>query len=196
MPDNDPAQAATNPEAQAAAGSNNPAPQQQADTQAPAAGELSSLPEWAQLVIKDLRKEQAARRKQAQEQADAAKAAEEQQLAARQEWQKLAESRAAKLAELEPTAERYAALSGEITAQIDAEIKAWPAEVQALRPADADAVTLMAWAKTARPLAQKLTQAGTPPAPGQGQPPKPAGQTDRQDAERQKAALAQARSRF
>lgn len=189
MPDADnQAPAATNPEAPAASGSNNPTPQQQPDA-APAAGELASLPEWAQTVIKDLRREQAQRRKQAQEAEAAAKTAEEQQLAARQEWQKLAEQRAVELANLTPVAERYAALSSEITAQLEAEIKTWPAEVTALRPPDADAAALMAWAKTARPLAQRLTQAAQPPVPGQGQPPKPAGQGG-QDAAKAKADFA------
>lgn len=189
MPDADnQAPAATNPEAPAASGSNNPTPQQQPDA-APAAGELASLPEWAQTVIKDLRKEQAQRRKQAQEAEAAAKTAEEQQLAARQEWQKLAEQRAVELANLTPVAERYAALSSEIAAQLEAEIKTWPAEVTALRPPGADAAALMAWAKTARPLAQRLTQASQPPVPGQGQPPKPAGQGG-QDAAKAKADFA------
>ncbi len=195
MPDQDPAQTATDPVAQAAAGTTNPTPTTTTDP-AQAAADIDALPAWAQQTIRDLRKEQASRRKAAQDAEAAAKAAEEKQLAERQEWQKLAEQRAAELASLTPVAERYAALSSEITAQIEAEIKTWPAEVIALRPADADAVALMTWAKTARPLAQKLTTAGQPPAPGQGQTPKPAGNASRADVNRQQAASAQVRSRF
>lgn len=190
----DPAQEATNPAAQEATGTN--PTQQQAESAAPAAGDLASLPEWAQQAIKELRREQAARRKQAQEAADAARQAEEKRLAESQQWQTLAEQRAAEIAGLRPVADRYEALSSEITAALEAEIKTWPAEVIALRPPDADAVALMTWAKTARPLAAKLANAGKPAAPGQGQPPPPAGQSDRAASERAKVAAAQVRNRF
>ncbi len=193
MPD-DPAQEATNPAAPEATGTN--PTQQPAGDAAPAAGDLASLPEWAQQAIKELRREQAQRRTQAKEAETAARQAEEKRLAESQQWQALAEQRATEISGLKPVAERYEALSSEITAALEAEIKTWPAEVTALRPPDADAVALMTWAKTARPLAAKLANAGKPAAPGQGQPPPPAGQSDRAASERAKVAAAQVRNRF
>src|SRR4030095_13010946 len=52
------------------------------------------------------------------------------------EWQKVAEQREARVKELEPIQERYAALATLLTGQIKAQTKDWPKEVKDLLPGD------------------------------------------------------------
>ena len=67
------------------------------------AGKIEELPEWAQALVKDLRKESAAHRTAKKQAEEAARVAAEQQLADEKKWQELAEARGQKLADLEAT---------------------------------------------------------------------------------------------
>lgn len=133
---------------------------------------VDALPAWAQKMIADLRGEAAANRKKVQ---DERKQAEEKRMADQQEWEKLATQRAAEIATLNEQNTRYQALADRIREQIDVEAKAWPSEVQALRPATDDVAALMEFQERARILVAKLA-AATNPAPGTGKTPTPAGQ--------------------
>lgn len=193
MPDPTTGETPTTPAA-ATAAVTTPTPQNETPAAAKA-DDVQSLPEWAQRLIKDLNKENAGRRKAADEAAAKVKADDEAKLAESQQWQKLAEQRKQELDALTAVSDRYTALSTEITTALEAEIAAWPEEIKTLRPADADAATLLIWVKGARPLAAKLA-APTTPAPGQSPAPKPAGNGLVADAARQKAALQQVRTKF
>lgn len=69
-------------------------------------GGVETLPEWAQAEIKNLRQESAKRRNELRVAEKAAQAAEEAKLTQQAEWQKLAEQRQARIAELEPLQEQ------------------------------------------------------------------------------------------
>ena len=166
-------------------------------------GEPATLEEAQGLIanlrsaISDLRKENAGRRKAEQEAQAQAQADEEKRLQEQQQWQQLAEQRATRIGELEPKAQAYDALSQEITSGLEAEIAAWPEEIKALRPANADAAGLMNWAKAARPVAQKLIAPGhQPPAVGQTPTPKAAGGSSAEERRRQQQAAERVRSTF
>jgi len=151
--------------------------------QAGAPGRVEELPEWAQGLVKELRKENAARRKAEEEATKAAQAAQEADLAQRQEWQTLAEKRKAELEALQPKAAAYEALAAELSAEVRAEIAKWPAEVRGMAPDEgADLAALRAWAKKARPLAEQL--AAKPATPGNGPAPRPAAGTQAEEAAR------------
>lgn len=120
---------------------------------------------------RERRKTEAATAK-AQEEAEAARL-KEQGL-----WQKAAEQAETKVKELSPQLEAATAEVTRwreiVTAQIDSEIKTWPAEVLALIPAaDTDPLARYDAVNRTRPLAAKL--AGTPPPPGNGPNPRPVG---------------------
>lgn len=141
-----------------------------------AAGKVEELPDWAQSIIKELRGENAKRRKAEQEQAAAAAKAEEERLAQQNEWQKLAEQRQARIAELEPLTERTAKLEALLAQQLASAIKDWPAELKQLDPGDgADLLARLDWMQKSQPLAQKLMD--RPTTPGNVPPPKPNGGT-------------------
>ena len=137
-----------------------------APTDAPAT--VESLPAFAQKIIKDLRDENKKRREALDE---AKRKAEEDKLAEAQQWQTLAEKRAAELSEAQAKITALDAVTARVIASAEAEIDKWPAEVKALRPAEASAAALLDWIDQARPLAAKLT--APPPAPGAGPTPKP-----------------------
>lgn len=137
-------------------------------------GTVEELPPWAQSMIKELRTENASRRKAVTEAEKAAALAAEKQLEQQAEWKTLAEQRAAKVQELEPLQGKLAAYEKLLGTQLDAELKAWPKEVLELAPANADMLTRLEWVARSRPLAEKLM--ATPPANGNGPGPKPAGQ--------------------
>lgn len=129
---------------------------------------VESLPAFAQKIIKDLRDENKKRREALDE---AKRKAEEDKLAEAQQWQTLAEKRAAELSEAQAKITALDAVTARVIASAEAEIDKWPAEVKALRPAEASAAALLDWIDQARPLAAKLT--APPPAPGAGPTPKP-----------------------
>lgn len=144
----------------------------QPNNQAPEADSVDSLPGWAQKLIGELRNEAASHRKKAQ---DERKQAEEKRLAEQQQWEQLATQRAAEIAALSEENTRFQALAARIRDEIDAEAKAWPEEVRALRPATDDVTALMEYQTRARVLAAKLAAAANPP-PGTGKTPTPVGQ--------------------
>ena len=147
-------------------GTNGATPLTAAPTDAPAT--VDTLPAWAQKEIKDLRDENK-RRRQALD--DAKRKAEEDKLAEAQQWQTLAEKRAAELSAAQERITALDAVTARVIASAEAEIEKWPAEIKALRPADASAAALLDWIDQAKPLVAKLT--APPPAPGTGPTPRP-----------------------
>lgn len=135
-------------------------------TDAPA--DVESLPAFAQKIIKDLRDENKKRRQALD---DAKRKAEEDKLAEAQQWQTLAEKRAAELSDAQAKIAALDAVTARVISSAETEIDKWPAEIKALRPADATAAALLDWIEQARPLVAKLT--APPPAPGAGPTPKP-----------------------
>ncbi len=123
-------------------------------------------------MIADLRGEAATNRKKVQEER---KQAEEKRMADQQQWEQLATQRAAEIAALSEQNTRLQALADRIRSEIDAEAKAWPAEIAALRPATDDPAQLLEYREKARVLVGKLSAAANP-APGNGKTPTPAGQ--------------------
>ncbi len=137
---------------------------------APATDTIESLPEWAQKVIKDLRTENMTRRQAADE---ARRKAEDDRLATERKWEELAGQRKQEIDRLNTIASRHNALSESLLRQIENEVAGWPEEVKSLRPGDADVEAVMAWLEKARPLVAKLRP--SPPTPGVGATPRPAG---------------------
>lgn len=115
--------------------------------------------------------------KQKQEQL-AAKALED-RLKQQGEFQKLAEQHEAKVKELEPTVERYTALTSLVSEQIEVQIKDWPAEAKIFDPGkDAPIEQRLDWMNKAKALVDKLNANATPqPRHGNGPNPKPASPT-------------------
>ena len=96
---------------------------------------LTSLPPDVQQYIDDLRQEAEKYRKEKKAAELAAKAAEEATLAKNQEWQKLAESRAQRLAELEPVSQQYDEIKTAFETTLTAKLAALPEDVrQELEP--------------------------------------------------------------
>jgi len=157
------------------------------------AGSFDSWPEEAQKYLRELRKENEGLRKR---NADEKRQAEEAKLAEQQKWQQLAEQRARERDELAPFKEKYEALAAQQRAALLAETAKWPAEVRGLLPGEeADVQALADAVVKARPLVQALMGKDAAPA-GQGQPPKPAGQGLREDAQRRQQAADTVRNRF
>ncbi|SRR5579875_2813694 len=159
---------------QASAGTD---PQPQEGNSTPQAGSgTQNTPSVDDLLrqIKDLRTENAAHRKKAQEQAQAAQAAEEARLVEQGEFKKLAEKYEARVKELEPVAQSYQRLAEQIHAQIESEIKDWPREVKDLVPgSDSPAESRLEQIARLRPLLEKLQQQARSQSPGNGPTPRP-----------------------
>lgn len=169
---------------------------------------IDALPDWAQKEIRELRKESAARRKAQREAEEAQRQAQEEQLAQQQEWQKLAEQRQARIAELESQyneaqatmrqqrvngALRSAAQSAGFANVEDVLVFIQPDDVDLSDdgdPTNADAL-VQALAKE-RPY----LLAAPDPAPGQGKTPKPAGIGRRDNERARQEALADVSRRF
>jgi hypothetical protein len=133
---------------------------------------VESLPEWAQKLVRSLRKENEKRRQDAD--AERAKA-EEARLTEQQKWQELAAKREQERDELKPYRERYEALASQQRAALMAEVAKWPAEVKALLPGEDADVTVLGEAVTkARALVTALA-GKTEAAAAHGNPPPPAG---------------------
>lgn len=139
--------------------------------------DLTTLPKYWQDHIKDLRTENKAKREAAQQAEREAKEKQDADLAARQEWEKLAKSREQEILTLKPKAEEAAELGELLTAQINKEIEKWPEEVKATAPdGEVSALEMVKWLDKTRPLAQKLMNVQTEKqsAPGGNSPgPKP-----------------------
>ena len=169
-----------------------PEPTPAPTTPAPAAERVDQLPDWAQREIADLRKENANHREAKQKAADAATRAEEQRLEAERKFEELATQRQARIAELEPIADRYNALAAKLTAEMEAEIAKLPEEIKNMRPAGADLDDLIDWTERAKTLAAKMTAAQ---AAGAGPMPRPANGATR-PASNQAAQIGAMRARF
>jgi hypothetical protein len=141
---------------------------------APAAGSGESKPEktFTQADIDKIVKDRLAEQKRKLE-GDAATAKAKEQ----GEWQAVAEKHEARVKELEPLEEQVTRYRGLLAAQIDAQIKDWPAEVKALDPGGDDLDARMAWVEKSKPLAEKLGKALTAPDTdaGKGGRPTPGG---------------------
>ena len=147
-----------------------------------AGGRLGGLAGRGQERVKGVCAENYRRRKAEKDQAAAAAKAEEERLAQQQEWQKLAEQRQARIAEVEPLTERTSKLEAMLAEQLAAAIKEWPAELKQLDPGDgADLLTRLDWMRKSQPLAQKLME--RPAAPGNMPTPKPANGSGKPDDE-------------
>ena len=153
---------------------------------------FDALPDWAKSLFAELRNENAAHRKAKQKADEEAKAAEERRLEAERNFEQLASQRAARIAELEPIADRYNNLAAKLTADLEAQIERLPAEIKQMRPANADLDDLIDWAEKARQLAAKMQAAASP---GHSAAPKAAEATAR-PALTQAQALAAMRSKF
>lgn len=167
--------------------------QQTANGQAQEAGAaLSHLPAEAQTMIAELRRENAAHRRAKADAEKAAQAADERRLAEEKRFQELAEQRANRIAELEPIADRYAALAAKLSADLEKEIAKLPAELREMRPSGADLDSLIEWTEKARTLATKMQAAQ---ATGAGPLPKPAG-NPQATLSQQAETIAAMRARF
>lgn len=147
---------------------------------------VEDLPEWAQKIIRDTRKEAERNRKRVDEERTQA---EEKRLADEKKWQELAEQRAKERDDLKPYKDRYEALAAARRDELLAEAAKWPAEVRDLLPGDeADVAALADAMSKARRLVVALN-GKTEAAPGQGATPKPAGAgRTEQDAAARKAS--------
>ncbi len=150
---------------------------------------VEALPEWAQSLIKDLRKENEKRRRAADTERQQA---EEKRLADAQQWQELAAKREQERDELKPYRERYEALAAQQRTALMAEITKWPAEVRALLPGeDADVQALADAVSKARAVVAALDAKATT-TPAHGTPPPPAGRAglgaDQEEARRRMTA--------
>ena len=155
-------------------------------------GDMNALPKWARKKIADLAREnQAQRAAKATAEAEARRA-QEAKLEQERQFEQLANQRAARVAELEPIAERYNALAAKLTADLEAQIEKLPAEIKQMKPANADLDDLIDWAEKARQLAAKMQAAASP---GHGAPPK-AADAQARPAITQAQAIAAMRSKF
>lgn len=112
-------------------------PEQGTET-TPAAGSVDELPDWAQRLLGELRKENAGHRQKTKAAEDAAKAAEDARLAEEQKWQELAEKRAG---EVEALKGQLAAESLARTRQEVAQAAGLPSELaDRLRGEDREAL--------------------------------------------------------
>lgn len=143
-----------------------------AQTQTGAAGRVEDLPDWAQRELKEARQEAQRYRNERKAAEEAQTKAEEERLAQSAEWQKLADSRKAKIEELTPKAELADKLSALMAAEYEARTKDWPQDVKILAPRDdAPVAEKWDWMMRATPLAT----ADKTPVPGNGRRPQPTG---------------------
>jgi hypothetical protein len=137
---------------------------------------LNSLPQDVQEYIKSLRKESESSREQLDARSKQDQAAEEQRQREQGEFQKLADKYKTRVEELEQYQERYGKLAEQLSAQIKAQIKGWPAEVKALDPGDeAPIEDRLSWVERVTPLVARLEQQTQGQRPGNGPDPKPSG---------------------
>lgn len=125
----------------------------------------------------ELMRENAEYRRKAREREAAQQAADEQRQKEQGDFKALAEKRETRVKELEPIAASYSKLAEQITAQIEAEIKDWPAEVKSLVPGtDVPVESRLEHIARLRPLLEKLQVQARGSQPGNGPNPQPANQ--------------------
>lgn len=107
--------------------------------------DMTGLPQWAQDVIKGLRKEAGDYRVKARQAEEQRQQQEAERLAKQGEWQKLAEQREAELAALKPVSDKAAALEAKISATNEARIKAIPEAYRGMVPDYDDPVKVSEW---------------------------------------------------
>jgi DNA repair exonuclease SbcCD ATPase subunit len=140
--------------------------------------------EALEAIVAELREENAKNRVKLQKhtdeqkkQAAEAQASEEARLKEQNQFKELAEKYGAKVQELEPTVERYTALSGLLDGQIKEQVKDWPKEVKDLLPDDSVSIEdRYAQVQKLQAFVDKL-QAQPQTKPGHAPNPKPATQT-------------------
>ena len=137
--------------------------------------------------VQQLRQEAASYRTKLKEFEESQRKAEEERLTQQQEWQKLAEQRAAEIEALKPYQERYTAVVEAIKAGNEKKLEAIPDNMKSLIPPIEDPATLGQWLDANW---QILT--GKPPVPslngGAGQAPPRTSSVSLTDAELQMAA--------
>lgn len=160
----------SNPTGQAPT-SNGQAPNENPNDTTPTLEELQRL-------VKELRAENAKHRKKATEQETARAAAEQQRMQEQGQYKELAERYQQELEALNPVKSQYDALSEQMTAQIESQIKHWPAEVKVFDPGkDAPVETRMEWMTKAQALVDKMQQQARASQPGNAPGPKPSAPT-------------------
>jgi hypothetical protein len=167
---------ASNPPAQ---GANSPSQGDQSSTSTTTHRSAEEL----ERLNAELMRDNANYRKKAREQEIAVQAAEQERLKQQGEYKQLAETHEKRVKELEPLAALYQELADLVNAQIEVQIKDWPAEVKAFDPGkDASVKERQTWVNKSLPLVTKLVQT-QPGTPGNSPGPKPVGsqQAQQQD---------------
>jgi|GEM_PF-2543217 len=108
-------------------------------------GQIEDLPQWAQKMIRETRKESAARRVALTNAENASKLREQQSLAEQGNYKTLAEQRALEVAGLTPYKDRVDALETLIRAGNEARIKQVPEALRTMIPAKYAPEELSAW---------------------------------------------------
>lgn len=157
-----------NPQAQAA----------NSDGQAPNETPNNSISiEDLQRQLKELRAENASHRRKNKEQEEAAEQARQAQLKEQGKYKELAEKHEARVNELEPLQGRYEQLASQVSEQIKADTKSWPAEVMAFYPGDdAPVEQKNDWYHRSKPLIEKLKLQEQSSRPGNAPNPRPSQQ--------------------
>jgi chromosome segregation ATPase len=133
--------------------------------------------EELQRQIKELRNENASHRKKFKDQEEANSAAEQARMAEQGQFKELAAKHEARVKELEPISTSYKALSERVNAQIDTQVKDWPAEVKSLVPSSETPVEQrLEQLERLRPLVDKLQLQAQGTQRGNAPNPKPTGQ--------------------
>jgi len=108
-------------------------------------GQIEDLPQWAQKMIRETRKESAARRVALTNAENASKLRDQKALEDQGNYKTLAEQRATEIANLTPYQERVTTLETMIRAGNEARIKQVPEAQQSLVPTDYSPERLSAW---------------------------------------------------
>jgi hypothetical protein len=143
-----------------------PAPVPPADSGAP---ETFTKEQIEAIIAERLNRQRAQFEAQARERD---RQAEEAALMQRQEWQKVAEQRAAELEKLQPVQERVTALESLIAAQISARSAQLPPALRDLEPVEAPIEQRLVWLEKAQAAAAQFSAQAAPGAAGS---PRPAG---------------------
>lgn len=107
--------------------------------------DITALPTWAQDLIRETRKEAAANRIKAKQEAEQRARDEQTRLAQQQEWQKLAELTAAERDQLKPKAERSDTLEAFVRQTVETRVNGLPEQYRTLVPDYDDPVKTLAW---------------------------------------------------
>jgi hypothetical protein len=124
---------------------------------------VEALPEWAQTEIKSLRQESAKRRKEVRDAEKAAQAAADATLVEQKKWQELADSRQARIAELEPLEASIQSYRDTITELLDSRVTELGEKAKTAidgLPEEMDALAKLRWLNDNAALFEQ--RAGTP----------------------------------